>query len=958
MSPALSNSLVTLDDIERLQLNDDPVTAQQYCEQLLASSNLSIVEKKRAHNLMARILIDLQQYAQAIDHLQASQQCQRTSNDSEKNNDDLATFHQNMAHCFHKLMNWQTAIDHYQQAIHYLRLCNATQSLALTHNNLGHAYQQLEQFESALHSYQAAIETNAFAEKPYETAVLYNNIGLLYTKTGNHDKELYYYQKAESILSTLDYPSLFASIYNNIGLSYTRQNKYTLALNYLQKSLQIRQNLHGENHALVANLYNNIGHCYLTQGKGKDALGYFQKSIAIRQHLNEKDSPFYANAIHNMGIILMHQKQSDTAKQHFEEALSMRQAIFPPHHPEIATSYLQLAEYFNSIDDYATAHHYADQAFQIFSGSVSDDLDSLSVLNSPEPARLLHILLLKSQLFIDQNPQNIASQESLITAYRYAQTAVLLTDELRKGYRSDGSKLVLASKGIAALEKSLQICLLLHLQTQNEAYLAEAFTYSEKSKAVLLLDAIKDAEAKLLSEVDPDLLQKEKYLQQQLFQLDQNILMERSKATPDVEKIHKYQATHFDLYNEYETLLSHIEISHPDYHYLKYNIATISIESVQHCLQKCAPKAAMVSYMLTNEQLYIFVITHQSYKVITTSLNVPIGGLVEDFMAAINFLNHEDFVELGYSLYQILLEPALTEISQHVESLQELIIIPDGELNYLPFEALLTAVVEGDTPYAKLPYLLHQCDICYHYSATLLYETMMRPRPPQANSFCGFAPVYAYEKTDTPHSPTTPTSPVSRKASVDGKNYGELQHSVIELEKIAQLFDTQAAPVQLYLYQNASEDNFKQYSPNYKYLHIAAHGILNKQHPELSGILLYDKHATDAHKMLYIAETYHLNLNADLVVLSCCESGIGKMVRGEGMMAINRGFLYAGAKNIIYTLFKVYDQESAQLTERLFHEILLHQHPYHRALGLAKKHLIAQTNVPPKAWAGFVLLGY
>ncbi|HNI43879.1 MAG TPA: hypothetical protein PK230_04225, partial [Chitinophagales bacterium] len=100
MSPALSNSLVTLDDIERLQLNDDPVTAQQYCEQLLASSNLSIVEKKRAHNLMARILIDLQQYAQAIDHLQASQQCQPTSNDSEKNNDDLATFHQNMAHCF------------------------------------------------------------------------------------------------------------------------------------------------------------------------------------------------------------------------------------------------------------------------------------------------------------------------------------------------------------------------------------------------------------------------------------------------------------------------------------------------------------------------------------------------------------------------------------------------------------------------------------------------------------------------------------------------------------------------------------------------------------------------------------------------------------------------------------------------------------------------------------------
>ncbi len=134
--------------------------------------------------------------------------------------------------------------------------------------------------------------------------------------------------------------------------------------------------------------------------------------------------------------------------------------------------------------------------------------------------------------------------------------------------------------------------------------------------------------------------------------------------------------------------------------------------------------------------------------------------------------------------------------------------------------------------------------------------------------------------------------------------------------------------------------------------------MTNDEYPKLSGIVFHpNEEATEIHdSVLSMGEMYQLQLQADLVVLSSCESGIGKLAKGEGMMAINRGFLYAGAKNVIYTLFKVLDKPSSELCEALFAEILEGK-TYTEALRLAKLRLIQRTDVDPKSWSGFVLLG-
>ena len=180
------------------------------------------------------------------------------------------------------------------------------------------------------------------------------------------------------------------------------------------------------------------------------------------------------------------------------------------------------------------------------------------------------------------------------------------------------------------------------------------------------------------------------------------------------------------------------------------------------------------------------------------------------------------------------------------------------------------------------------------------------------------------------------------------------------------------------MHETASIDNFKNEVEGYKYVLIAAHGYYNRKQPELSGILFSPPNNEKQKRLVsetgklqrnlglnnllpnenifYTSDAYNLKLNADLVVLSCCESGLGEMVNGEGMLGINRGFLYAGAKNIIFTLFKVYDDVSSELTQSLFKYILAGKN-YSESLRLTKLELINEKEMEPMCWAGFVLIG-
>lgn len=950
MHPIIPQNNTLIEQIEQLLLQDELEDATHHCQKLLNSQTLTPHEAIKVNNLMGAILLEQKQTAEALVYFKFALDLSIQYNEQDK--ELLADVHQNLAYCYTISNQTEQAIPHFKQAITCFGQIHKPQTLAKVHINLGYAYNQQENFTQALANYEAALQIYLQLDAQNELASLYNNIGWLYNKTGDHDKELFNYQKAESlIVHTQPQPvALLATIYNNIGLCYTKASKYDMSLQYLQKSLQLRQQQYGENHVLLANLYNNMGLCFLRQMKYAEANQYFDKTIAIRNALNEQNHPFYANTLSNMGMCFLYQKQVKAALGCLQQSLDIRLGLFAPHHSDIATNYLHIAQCYFEQKEYQNTLSFCDQALRVLSGSQSNSLQAIDLFNSPEPVRLLQTLELKSKVLYQQYllDRHLAT---LNAAFEHAQTATLLIDELRRGYRLDGAKLVLAQNGISTLQQTVSICIELYEHTQQLDYWYQAFNFAEKSKSVLLLNAIKDAEAKLIANIDPSLIEKEKSIRQRLSGLDEKMLQERALPTPDTQRLNQWQAQHFDLYGAYEQLLQHLETTNPNYHYLKYSIGTTSVADLQVWLAT-QTQTALISYMVTANCLFVFVVTAAHFEAMRLPLPSNFKIQIEEFMDSINCHNQDDYVEIGYELYQILLQKPLQIITQHLPNAQHLVIIPDNELCYLPFEALLSSPQDWDTPYNELPYVLQQYDISYHYSATLLYETICQKRRSLlSDTFGGFAPVYT-AKTNSNNK-----SAVSVNRS--GIQYSELIFSEVELTNIAALFGQHQVTAQLFLHQDASEENFKKHSAQYKYLHIAAHGVLNKKHPELSGILLAPQDDANSTEdgMLYIAETYHLELRADLVVLSCCESGIGQMIRGEGMMAINRGFLYAGAKNIIYTLFKVYDEESARLTENLFREILTHHEPYNRALSQAKRQLIQQVHTTPKAWSGFVLLG-
>ncbi|MDQ4141858.1 MAG: CHAT domain-containing protein, partial [Bacteroidota bacterium] len=172
------------------------------------------------------------------------------------------------------------------------------------------------------------------------------------------------------------------------------------------------------------------------------------------------------------------------------------------------------------------------------------------------------------------------------------------------------------------------------------------------------------------------------------------------------------------------------------------------------------------------------------------------------------------------------------------------------------------------------------------------------------------------------------------------------------------LFKGKGAVARVYLHHQAREDQFKKEEvSSYNYIHLATHGFVNEKYPELSGLLFSQESSNREDGILYTGEIYNLRLKAELVTLSACETGLGKLAQGEGVIGLTRALLYAGAKNILVSLWKVYDGSTADLMEYFYRELLSGKDKA-TALQLAKRKMIRKSKYnQPYYWAPFILIG-
>ena len=505
---------------------------------------------------------------------------------------------------------------------------------------------------------------------------------------------------------------------------------------------------------------------------------------------------------------------------------------------------------------------------------------------------------------------DVAYEES----YKNIDIGVAIFNSLKSSINNQKDKYLLTEDVFPMLEAGIEASYQLYKSTNANKYLDKAFYYSEQSKSVLLLEALLSANATTFANIPNTIILKEKELKSEITYLEKKLFASNENDDIVSEKL-------FNLNKAYEQLVTRIEKDYPKYYNLKYNTANLSLSGLKNNLEK---EEQILSYFYGSNAIYVLNSSTSSTNfnriVLTTELE-------ERIYEAHKLLSNpkSDIKQLAVktnALYEIVVAPFL------FREAKKLTIIADGPLNYIPFGAL-------NTKNDSLSYLVEDFAISYANSGTLLCN--LREEKRSNNEVLAFAPSFS-------------------GSAINSQNRSTLQplaHNKKEVENILMNFEGVS-----YSDESATLQNFNEQLPNYGLLHLATHAVFDDKNPEYSYLAFTNQKGKE--DLLYISDLYNLQINANMVTLSACESGIGELKRGEGFLSLARGFFYAGANSITSTLWKINDASSAAIMDD-FYVYLSKGEDKAIALQRAQEDFLKLNSdnalKHPYYWSGFVISG-
>lgn len=416
----------------------------------------------------------------------------------------------------------------------------------------------------------------------------------------------------------------------------------------------------------------------------------------------------------------------------------------------------------------------------------------------------------------------------------------------------------------------------------------------------------------------------------------------------DTTTYNHYEKEVFITNRRLDSLITVMEREYPEYYQLKYKTDIISLVDFQKSLKS---NEALLEYFDADNSYYVLIVTKEkiSYQLLkkTKKLESDINHfrslLTPESIMEDQAKTYNDYVSTAYNCYENLLRGPLSTLS----SIDKLIIIQDGQLSYVPFEILVDQIPEGDEmDYKELPYLLKKFRISYSLMANLLHQETEKGNQLEKEDFMAFAPTYSNELTEA-----------TNELSSLGKFRSEvtsLDWNVPEVQGINNYFNGK-----IYTGKEAKERLFKSEVKNYRILHLAMHSLVDDQDPMNSRMVFTQDSDSIEDGFLNAYELYNMNIPADMVVLSACQTGYGKLARGEGVMSLGRAFSYAGCPSIVMSHWKVNDASTASLMDN-FYKGLSEGQSKSEALRSAKLSYLNNTDKifqHPYFWGSFVVIG-
>ncbi len=857
------------------------------------------------------------------------------------------------------------ALEYFNQALNIAHQLADSQCIGLFTRNVGSVHYHLSDYDRALHYYEKALPVLLLTGDKNSEALVQWSIGGVYWNFGDYPRALDYYQKAYRLAEETGNKWGRERYLGTMGLTYSRMGRYDEALQCVEQALKTAREI-GEKTGEALRL-GDLAAIYHDMGYDARAIEYYQKALDIAAETGNKREK--SKFLGKLGEIERQNNNYDRALRHYNSALEIAQDI---KNKNLQSELLgQIGYLYFYQNDYAGAKSTIEKGLDI-----ARDLKNRSI-----QARLLlflaHIFYQSTDLTASkkyynlalENGQNLAepavvwnalqglarveeAQGKDQRALRLYEKAISEMDKVRENLVTETFKIGFLESHISIYENIIHLLSKLHNGRPGRGYDRLAFTYAEKAKAGTLLEIVRQGSVvNNLTDI-PELFRKELLSnREKLESRHKSLSDELAKAVQEQDKT-GIDSLHHEidrLDRRQQKLIQELKQKHPDYYRLT-NPQIIDPPRLQADILD--DDKVLLEYFVGEKQTYVWTLTKKEIRFETIPMTRkalrdklgktsplfksqnPSGGVVVDYAFA------DIQPDSLRKLYHLLLKDYVPK------NTKQLILVPDDILYYFPFDILVTS-----KPGEKPRYLVEDFPISYASSADLLaLVSRCSTKTPKNLLALGDPRFGRFSRTSVQRLFSGATS----RGPLRDQPFEPLPYSKQEVKSIGENFTDK----KLLTGGDATETNFVTLAPKFNYIHLATHFITDDQHPMYSKIIFTPDTGPGRDGFLHTFEVYDLKLDADMVVLSGCGSGLGKLRRGEGIIGMSRGFLYAGVPSMVVSLWPVEDESTADLMGR-FYRYLTSGASKSRALQQAKIDLIRTSDWKndPFYWGAFILTG-
>jgi CHAT domain-containing protein len=743
---------------------------------------------------------------------------------------------------------------------------------------------------------------------------------------------------------------------------YTRQGEYPSAELLLNEILE--NSLAQQAFGMAADVCNDLGLLYTSLGQTDKALAIYERGLAIPAEeltarglirMNQSQALAEARPREALACALaaadIFAKQPATAEyplapaylgmslshaaaacvrlgeypraMAYNEEAEARLIAFYGHHRrrEVGKVYVSNGKLYQAMNCAEEALGWYQRALQsvlyAYRPATPDALPSIDMIYAENT--ILDALAGMAELYARQD--NTTSLERALDCYRLTYE---VEKQLRRQHLYEQSRLFALEESYERTEAAIATAVKLYNRTGDKAQAEAAFAFAERGKSILLLESVRAGSAGL-SHADRE---HETALQEAVAKAERNLYEAGAEDAPD-SLLHVLEGELLRARAAHVRWTEALADRNPDYYRRRYSDALAGVAEVQAMLQ---PNQAMLAYFAGQDKLYTFIINAAGLTVLAAPSPAQLSGRIQAFVYSIEAFQQpganrqalcEQYTREARQLYQELVAPA----ERAVKLPARLVIIPGGALSLLPFDALLTAAPTEACQFKRYPYLLHRYEIGMGYSATLQYTLYQTERG--QGGFAGFAPRF------------------------DGSGgWPRLACSASQLYRIAQSMDGE-----VFEGEEATIGAFKQRAGNYGVLHLATHAQANTARGNFS-FIVFNK-PDGGYDTLYVNDFHDLQLAAELITLSACQTADGEAYRSEGVISLSRGLLQAGARSVVSTLWQVNESASCALAGHFYEELRAGRRKS-EALAIAKRAYLTGSDpmsAHPVYWAAYHLSG-